>query len=136
MPILQRSGPLVAGLLFVYLVAGCGSKAETVGSTAAAPVDEQLKELGNMIRYHQSEVGKPPSKVEDILALTPDPPQYIESIRAGSIVLTWRVGIKPGSSAVLAYEKDAPSQGGHVLLQDGTVKKMTADEFKAAPKAQ
>ena len=40
------------------------------------------------------------------------------------------------ADAVLAYLKTVPEQGGLVLLQDGwTVKTMTVNEFKAAPKA-
>ncbi len=40
------------------------------------------------------------------------------------------------ADAVLAYRKTVPEQGGQVLMQDGwTIKSMTADEFKAAPKA-
>jgi hypothetical protein len=37
---------------------------------------------------------------------------------------------------VVAYEKKVPTEGGHVLLQDGTVKQMTAAEFQSAPKAK
>ena len=35
---------------------------------------------------------------------------------------------------MLAYHKDVPEKGGEVLMQDGTAKKMTAEEFQAAPK--
>jgi hypothetical protein len=38
--------------------------------------------------------------------------------------------------AVVAYEKTVPASGGYVLLSAGTVKQMTPDEFKAAPKAK
>jgi hypothetical protein len=52
------------------------------------------------------------------------------------IVYQWGARIDPaGGETVLAYEKKAPSEGGWVLMQDGTVKQITADEFKAAPKA-
>ena len=33
---------------------------------------------------------------------------------------------------VLAHDKDAATQGGFVLLRDGTVKRMSAAEFQAA----
>jgi hypothetical protein len=48
----------------------------------------------------------------------------------------WGAGINAaGADKVLAYEKKVPTEGGAVLMQDGTVKQMTAEEFKAAPKA-
>lgn len=66
--------------------------------------------------------------------------RYAPAFSHGSMALVnrqvevfWGAPIEPGSVAVLAHEKD----GGFVLLQDGeTVKSLTADEFKAAPKAK
>ncbi|AMV36268.1 hypothetical protein [Planctomyces sp. SH-PL62] len=37
---------------------------------------------------------------------------------------------------ILAYGKDVPTKGGAVLLLNRTVRRMTADEFKAAPQAK
>ena len=37
-------------------------------------------------------------------------------------------------SAILAYEKDAPEKGGYVVLFDGTVKKVSVEEFASTPK--
>ena len=37
------------------------------------------------------------------------------------------------SNEVLAYQKEVPENGGYVLMLNRVVKKMTADEFKAAP---
>jgi hypothetical protein len=53
-------------------------------------------------------------------------------IQDGAIVVVWKAGYSPSSTAVLAYEKNAPAGGGKVLLRNGTVKEMTAGEFKAA----
>ena len=39
------------------------------------------------------------------------------------------------SNTVLGYEKDVPEKGGAVAMGDGSVKTMTAEQFKAAPKA-
>ena len=40
------------------------------------------------------------------------------------------------ADAILAYVKTVPEQGGNVLMQDSmAINKMTADEFKTAPKA-
>jgi hypothetical protein len=63
----------------------------------------------------------------------------VEQLKSGELVVQRGAPISPqgeATSAVLAYPRTAPEQGGLVLLQDGwTIKKMTADEFKAAPKA-
>jgi hypothetical protein len=58
------------------------------------------------------------------------------AIRTGDVVYIWGAGYADGAKQVVAYEKKAPTEGGYVLLQDGTVKKMTADEFKSAPQAR
>ena len=64
-----------------------------------------------------------------------------EALRNGNIVLRYNAKLPdtdedPGhaeSNEVLAYEKEVPESGGYVLLLNRVVKKMTADEFKAAP---
>jgi hypothetical protein len=40
-----------------------------------------------------------------------------------------------GAAEIVAYEKAAPTDGGAVLYQNGQVKKLSAAEFAAAPKA-
>jgi hypothetical protein len=64
-------------------------------------------------------------------------------LKQGEIVVQWGAklpdtGEEPGKVSapeILAYQKIAPEQGGYVLLLDRTIKKMTADQFKVAPKA-
>jgi len=60
----------------------------------------------------------------------------------GDVVVVWGAKMAgegssgSGTGEVIAYEKKVPTEGGFVLLTSGTVKQMTADEFKAAPKAK
>ena len=64
-------------------------------------------------------------------------PAAVASIKSKEVLVYWGVGISDGpeaASTVLAYHKDVPEKGGEVLMQDGTAKKMTAEEFQAAPK--
>ena len=63
-----------------------------------------------------------------------DHPQLYKWIQEGQYIL---LNGDPGQSAtaVIAYEKDAPTQGGVVLTCDFTPQRMTAQEFQAAPKA-
>ena len=58
----------------------------------------------------------------------------MRGINSNEIVYIYGTGFEAGSNKVVAYDKQAETAGGLVLLQDGTVKQMTADEFKAAPK--
>ena len=53
------------------------------------------------------------------------------------MLVYWGAGISDepeAASTVLAYHKDVPEKGGEVLMQNGKARKMTAEEFKAAPK--
>ena len=63
----------------------------------------------------------------------------VDAIKSGELVVQWGAPLSPQgepADAVLAYGKTVPEQGGPVLLQDGwAIKSMTADEFRAAPKA-
>jgi hypothetical protein len=58
-------------------------------------------------------------------------------VKSGDVVVLWGTTLQGEGDVgkdeiVVAYEKDVPTSGGFVLLSAGTVKKMTADEFKAA----
>lgn len=64
-------------------------------------------------------------------------------IKSGEVVVGWGALLpdtkeEPGSSPadeVLAYLKAAPERGGPVLMRNRTIRRMTAEEFKAAPRA-
>jgi hypothetical protein len=54
--------------------------------------------------------------------------EAFDKIHSGQYVVCWGSTIK---ASVLAYEKDAPEQGGFVLRKSALVEKMTADVLKA-----
>ena len=64
------------------------------------------------------------------------------AVQSGEVVVVWGAKIAGEGDAgsapanVVAYEKKTPAEGGLVLLQNGTVKEMTASEFASAPKAK
>jgi hypothetical protein len=64
------------------------------------------------------------------------PTGYLE-LKSGKIIALWGARLSDGDAdKVYAYEKATPESGGFVLMADGkTIKKMTAEEFKSAPKA-
>jgi hypothetical protein len=119
------------------LVAGCGG---TSGGGARAATDEQLAigEIWQVFRSYQKGNRPPPKGLEEILPLEAGYPTALRALKTGAVRVYWGAGLSKGpeaSSTVLAYQKDVPEKGGEVLMQDGTPRKMTAEEFKAAPKA-
>ena len=66
-------------------------------------------------------------------------PHGYQAVKSGEVVVLWGASMAGeeggGSEKVVAYEKKVPTDGGHVLLENGQVKSMTSVEFAAAPKA-
>jgi hypothetical protein len=112
---------------------GCGS--------TAVPADEvsqtQLEDVYGMYKTHVEKLKRPPTKLSQ---LEPWEPAYVNgyaAVNQGEVMVKWGQPLSSGGGAntgVLAYEKDTPGKGGFVLLQDGTVKHVSAAEFEALPK--
>ena len=127
---------LVCALLTSF---GCGS-----GDGSLPPVEAEsearrsaMAEVGEMLVFAKNERGKAPAKAADLAKYAPGLPTGYERVKDGDVVVVWGAPMQEGASdKVIAYEKAAPESGGYVLMQDGTtVRQMTAEEFKAAPKA-
>lgn len=99
-----------------------------------------LKQLGLAYHNHCDATGKPPTKADDLAPYLDNNKKLLDTLKSGQIVFIYGVGIldmKAGTSnSVLAYEKDIATKGGQVLMGDGSVKKLTADEFKKATLAK
>jgi hypothetical protein len=132
---MDRRWLLVAGLTVAATV-GCGG---TDGPKQVS-LDEvrktELTELGEVLKMQAAEGKKPPAKLTDMAEIEPLLPSAGPALRNGEVVYFWGSPYAAGSTTVIAHEKKAPTDGGYVLLQDGTVKSMTAAEFGAAPKAK
>jgi hypothetical protein len=129
---------LAIGLL-LGLSAGCGSGKSGVDSNPSeeAYKEASLGEVGDLLRNRKTENAPPPKKASDLVRYRAGWPSGYKMVEGGSVVVIWGAPLQDGASdKVIAYEKQAPESGGYVLMQDGmTIKKMTADQFKAAPKA-
>lgn len=126
-------------LAAVVLVAGgacvgCGD-GERKGA-AGEPGELALKDLGEFLKNLPADGKKPPTKMAEFEPLEPMAPVAGPALKDGSIVYLWGAGYAESGKKVVAYEKKTPTEGGYVLLQNGTVEKMSADEFKSAPKAK
>jgi hypothetical protein len=125
-----RTFVLLVGL---GLAVGCGGS-DPAKATVAGNKDA-LVEVGQMLKWLADEHKKPPAKLAEFNRVEPLVPVASGMIRDGSVVYIWGTPYAADSQKVAAYEKKTPTDGGFVLLQDGTVKPMTAAEFGAAPKA-
>jgi hypothetical protein len=76
---------------------------------------------------------KPPQQLSDLTSkeFAEVNPSAVRGLKDGKYVVVLNVTAKD-SGTLLAYEKAAPTQGGAVLMADGTVREMTADALKAA----
>jgi hypothetical protein len=91
----------------------------------------ELLDLFDAYNEYAKNHQRPPQKLEDLKKYEAVHDVGVRVLREGKYVAVWGVTSREGNT-VLAYAKDAPTQGGPVLLGDGTVKNMTADELKAA----
>ena len=118
------------------ILAGCGGGPEI---KAIAPDERGLRELGEVYRNYTAKKKRAPKNLKELNIKGQQFPIAVEMIKSGDLIVQWGAPLSPeggAADAVLAYVKSVPEQGGNVLMQDGrTLKKMTADAFKAAPKA-
>jgi hypothetical protein len=126
---MNRRGVQILPLVAVFL-SGCSQK-----PTTPAPSDVQhteLNDIWDMYSAYSAQYKKPPAKLEDLRPLAAGSPLGGRALNNKDYVVLY--GTPVGGDQVLAYQKDVLTAGGLVLLANGDVKKMTADEFKAAPK--
>lgn len=134
----MRVRQLFSAAVLLLALAGCGQKgAEPAGGSGGTPTNkEALEDLARMLQDFEQKQQKPPAKLAAVEPVEPVFPAAYLGLSRGEVVYVWGAPLSPGSSNVLAHEKKVPAEGGFVLLQNGTVKEMTAAEFAAAPKAK
>jgi hypothetical protein len=118
--------------------AGCSKSGPKPG-----PMDPRynaLSEVADLIRATTTG-GKAPTQVSDFDKLESVYAYGHRAVKSGDVVVLWGGKVigegdaAKGGGEVIAYDKDAPVNGGFVLLSSGQVVQMTAAEFAAAPKA-
>lgn len=135
---MRMSSLMVLGL--ALLAAGCGSSNRP--TTPEEADQATLAQVGELCRHYQFAKQKPPQKLADLQLLRTQGTHGFEALSSGKIALLYNAKLPdldedPGhseSNEILAYQKEVPEGGGYVLLLNRTVKKMTADEFKSAPR--
>jgi hypothetical protein len=123
---------LTVALGFCLLLDG-RARAEKADDPKALSND--LKEI--LLAYHNygdKNKGSAPTKAADLGSFLEK--RALARLEDKSVVFVYGVTLKDmidgSSNTILAFEKDAPEKGGMVAYGDGSVKKLTADEFKKA----
>ncbi len=137
-------GVIVLGTLgwAASMMFGCGPSQEQVVMQQSQEA-VGLQSLGEAYRTISLVNKRPPKKMQEVEQASAASPSGLAGISASNVVVFWGAELsdlseEPGkvpSDKILAYEKTVPEGGGYVLMLDRTVKKMTPEEFKAAPKA-
>jgi hypothetical protein len=129
---IARAFPLLAALLL-----GCGGSGGSSDNAAGPSASDKVSDVAAMLKEHSEATKKAPNSLADLTDAPASHPVGHAAVASGEFVVVWKAPVSAsGSGAVLAYHKDVPTAGGSVVMQDGSFKTMTADEFKAAPKAK
>lgn len=137
MPRSRRCFWIALGSALALVDGGCGGGSGRSAGQAESPEQYSIAQVGQLLRLHQKGNKPPPKGVKDLMALERGYSAAIGSLRDKSVLLYWGTGFSEtpeASRTILAFQKDVPERGGEVLMQDGTARKMTAEEFRAANK--
>lgn len=120
-----------AGLLAV----GCSKGGP---ETVSPPQSEVLTDVAGLLRDYTAQYNKGPAKLTDTAKNEPLYSRGYRAVKSGEVIVVWGAPMpaEGGGTGVIAYEKKAETEGGIVLLQNGELQEMTAEEFRAAPKAK
>ena len=139
----RRIAAMVVGAWFLIgLAPGCNSSSEQAAMETSAEA-QGLKSLGEMYRIVSQSLKRPPKDIGELRAAEAQVPGVFSSIGEQNVAIFFGAEMpdrpgKPGEGAsgtILAYDRMVPRQGGFVLMLDRSVRKMSAEEFKAAKKA-
>ncbi len=131
---------ILTACCLAILAAGCGPSNQP--RTADQVGQDNLAQVGELYRHFQFSKKKPPQKLADFNLVRTLGGNGFEALRSGNIVLLYNATLPDTdedtghaeTGEVLAYQKQVPESGGYVLMLNRTIKKMTAEEFKAAPR--
>ena len=134
--VLSIGFPFMAATALAGLLLGCGKNPEPVVEDGLGR--SQLQDIWGLYQLYIEENKKPPTKLTDAEKYAIGFATGYDAVSAGDYVVEWgvHVGATASPNAVLAYPKSAPTQGGWVLMRDGNIRKMTADELKAIIKTK
>jgi hypothetical protein len=130
MSLVKMASTLSLSMTLGLLGAGCGNPPV---DSEKAQENRELNDIFACYMHYARNHEQPPRQLSQLNAYKQGHPGGIAALTAGKYKVAW--GVKDrDAETVLAYEKDAPTQGGAVLMADGTVKQMSAEQFQAVSK--
>jgi hypothetical protein len=131
------NGRVTVGLCLGLLAAlasvpGCGGQ-HVVSKDESNPRVLRLTEIYQMAFISTKGNQPRPKSIQDFKTRRRGYPSGVKALESGECVFVWGTYQNPPadrSTAVLAYEKDAPRTGGYAVMLDGTVKTVTPGELK------
>jgi hypothetical protein len=127
---------VLCGLLLALAVPGCGIRQAAQRQQRS----NQLKIIGPA--YHDfldANAGKAPTQASDLQQYVGDAAAY-QALTDGSFVLLYGVKLADmtagSGNTILGYDAGTPQGGGFVLMGDGSVRTVTAQEFQSMPQAK
>jgi hypothetical protein len=120
------------------MVLGCASRP---AGGDVSPTAILLEDVNYLLHRAMKPNGDAAARLADLEPGRAMYPRGYEAVKSGEVVVLWGTPMQSEEeagkdTAVVAYEKNVPTEGGYVLMSAGTVKKMTAEEFAAAPKVR
>lgn len=121
---------LIPGLALAALL-GCSPAPDA--PPGAEPTPTEL--VGEIVRTCH-EMGRPiPRTPRDAEKIPGASPRAIEALRSGAVVIHWGLDLdEHGGTTLVGFEKDAPERGGRVILADGTVAELDAEQIRDLPR--
>jgi hypothetical protein len=132
----RKTALLLPILALSVLIVGCGGNQAREDPETVRRKNE-LGQIYDLCMGYLKTNQRPPAKLADLNQkhLQTLYPEGFSALQSGRYTVVYGEGMRGKSAGtVLAYEKAAPEHGGAVLMADGTVKTMTAEELRAALK--
>lgn len=134
--LITRRSLIAFACLAVAAAASCSRAPRQV---APPTPNDGLVDLREMLR-RTATAGEPvPKSPAELLMIDAAYPAAGRFLGTGAIEYVWGCRLSETPEAVtriVAFEKDAATAGGFVLLQDGTIRQVTAAEFAKLEKAK
>jgi hypothetical protein len=129
-----RPAKTALGILLVVgtvSITGCSNKTavRSVGDLEKDELTDIYECYTEYVKNHQ----RPPQQLADFKKYEAIHPLGTRVLREGKYIAVWGVAGKD-TGTVIAYAKEAPTQGGLAVMGDGSIKTLTADQVQAAIK--